>query len=290
MRRLWIKRHKVSAGAAKMNIYIEDPEKGDITINDTPCRKLGEIKNGQQKHFTISEDAAKVFVAAGKISRKRSYVPARLSEGREDVFLSGRDYHKTFRFDDMQEEEAPSEKKRGSRVGTVVLVIAILLGIVAGLVVGRMVGDALLNGTQKTETAKTFACQGMEITLTDRFAEAEAAGYTVCYSSGETAVFALREAFDAREGFGDLTVAEYGALVLANNGLDKTVTLEEADGLTSFGYEYTNPSTGETFYYYTVLRKGPDAFWMVQFTALAENARENLPQYRQWAKSIAFAA
>lgn len=290
MRRLWIKRHKASSGAAKMTVYIEDFEDGDITINDTPCRKLGEIKNGQQKHFSVSEDEAKVVVAAGKISGKRTYPCAQLPEGRDDVFLSGKASGKAFCFDGVEEDDEVSGKKRGSRVGTVILVIAILLGIAAGIFAGWKVSTAILNGSQKPAAEKTFACQGMEITLTDRFSEAEVAGYTVCYSSGDTAVFALREAFDAKEGFGDLTVAEYGALVLANNGLQDTVTLEETDGLTTFDYVYTNPDSGGNFYYYTVLLKGSDAFWMVQFTTLEEDAMENLPQYQQWAKSIAFGA
>lgn len=55
MRLLTMKRAKrYVACLVKMKVFIEDPT-GDTMINGTPCRKLGELKNGEEKAFEISE-------------------------------------------------------------------------------------------------------------------------------------------------------------------------------------------------------------------------------------------
>lgn len=70
MRTLTVKRKKkFTASLAKMKVYIEDPQANEITINDTPCRFLGTLKNGEEKSFEISESRAKVFVIADKLSK-----------------------------------------------------------------------------------------------------------------------------------------------------------------------------------------------------------------------------
>jgi len=98
-------------------------------------------------------------------------------------------------------------------------------------------------------------------------------------------VFLLREDFEAMEGFGDLTLEEYGAMILANNHLD-SVNLETEDGLTVFARVITDEHTGIAYYYYCGLYKGGDAFWMVQITTQAEGASEKIPQFRQWLGSV----
>lgn len=295
MRRLWIKRHKAYAGClAKMKVYIEDPQNGDTTINDVLCRKLGEIKNGQQKHFTIGEGATKIFVVADKLSRNLYNEFMQIPAGREDVFLSGKNYlspfsGNPFRFDGVTDEETLKNRKRVKRGGSVLLIVTILVGILVGAGVGGAVGAALVSDADSSaEEPKTFEAQGLQITLTDAFAEMDVNGYTACYSSSDTAVFVLREDFSLMEGFGDLSLDAYGAMVLANNGFDQSVTLQEEDGLAFFGYVYTNPDNGENYYYCCNLFKGPDAFWMVQFSVPAEIARESIPVFKQWAKTVAF--
>ena len=54
MRNLTIKRTKsFVACLAKMKIYVEDPTSNEICINNTPCRKLGDLKNGEEKNSYI---------------------------------------------------------------------------------------------------------------------------------------------------------------------------------------------------------------------------------------------
>ncbi len=292
MRRLWITRHKaMAASAMKMKVYIEDPEEGDLDIDGVLCRKLGELKNDQQKHFSIGTEEAKVFVVADKLSRNLYNEFIQIPEGEDDVFLSGRNYFNPsagnpFRFDGVEEEEVLENRKKVKRRGKGILVAAIIVGILAGALIGVGVSSAMLGEVPQMVEARSFECQGLQITLTEEFQETSAPGYTACYSAGDTAVFLLREGFDAMEGFADLELNGYGAMILANNRMDQSVQLQTEDGLTVFGQVITDESTDVAYYYYCGLFKGKDAFWMVQVTTLAEGAAEKIPQFRQWLGSV----
>lgn len=292
MRRLWIKRRKATAASmAAMKVYIEDPENGDTTINGVLCRKLGLLKNGRKVHFNIEEEARKVFVIADKASRNLYNEFVQLPEGRDDIFLSGRNYLQPFcgnpfRFDDVEDEAVLVNRKRVARAGNVVLIAAIVLGIIGGIAGGVLLGSKLMKKEETPAAAKVFAAEGMEITLTDRFAPVEVAGFTAGYGSGEAAVYVLREGFDAFEGFGDLSVAGYGLMVLENNGLTDAAQLREEGDTASFEYLYTHKETGASYYYYCTVAKGSDAFWLVQFAAPAEARDRYASVFPQWAQSV----
>jgi len=292
MRRLWITRRKATAAcAAKMKVYIEDPENGDLEIDGIFCRKLGEVKNDQQKHFNIGRESAKVFVVADKLSRNLYNEFVQIPEGEEDVFLSGRNYFRPgagnpFRFDGVEQEETLENRKKVNGRGKGLVIAAILVGILAGAGVGIGVATSLLQKVPQTVADATFDCQGLRITLTEEFAETPVPGYTACYSAADTGVFVLREGFDAMEGFEELDLNGYGAMILANNHLDQNVHLQTEDGLTVFGQVITDEETETDYYYYCGLFKGTDAFWMVQITTLAEDAAEKIPQFRRWLGSV----
>ena len=70
MRELTITRRKTVVGCAgKLKVYIEDPSAVELIINNSPCRMLGTLRNGETKQFSIPEEACKIFVIAGKMSR-----------------------------------------------------------------------------------------------------------------------------------------------------------------------------------------------------------------------------
>ena len=292
MRRLWIKRRKaMAASMATMKVYIEDPENGETTIDGILCRKLGTMKNGRKVHFNIDEDARKIFVIAGKNSRKLCSEYVQLPEGRDDIFLSGQNLLKPFGgnpfvFDEAEGEVQVVRGEMKSRIVPVILTLAVLLGIGGGIAAGVLLSGNLLNKEEAPAAEKTFAAEGMEITLTDRFAPVEVAGYTAGYGSGEAAVYVLRESFDAFEGFEDLSVAGYGMMVLDNNGLTDKVQLQEEGDKASFGYLYTQESTGASYYYYCTVEKGSDAFWLFQFAVPAEAQERYAEDLRQWAESV----
>ena len=73
MRQLTVRRRKVfNAFAAKARVYIEDPYHPEITIEGTPCRKLGDMKNGGELSASIGDEAVRLFIIADKLSKSYS--------------------------------------------------------------------------------------------------------------------------------------------------------------------------------------------------------------------------
>ena len=130
-----------------------------------------------------------------------------------------------------------------------------------------------------------FSAEGLTITLTNDFATEDADGYTFCFDSEQVAVLGLKEEFALQEGAEDYTLEEYGALVIESNGLD--AALEQRDGILCFTYEYAADKDA-TYFYLVTLFKTDDAFWMVQFISLTEDAEALQPTFVEWAKSITF--
>ena len=286
MRNLTIKRIKSFVGClAKMKLYIEDPASGTVSINNTLCSKLGELKNGEEKTFQIGEQAAKVFVIADKLTKDYCNEYYQLPEGQTDIVLSGQNRFNVangnaFRFDNNPSEGIAESRRRGSRIGLAVLIAAILIGMLAGLLFGR----SLLNRTAKE---KTFSSDGMTITLTDAFQKISVEPYTVVYDSQKAAVFALKEPFTLAEGLEAITLDQYAELVIQANDL-KDVEKKTLDGLPCLEYDFTNTESNQTFHYYIFPFKTGDAFWTVQFAALKGSGEIDPQQIAAWAKSITF--
>ena len=297
MRTLTIKRQKTFVGcAAKMKIYIEDATSQELDINDVPCRKLGELKNGEEKKFLVEERSAKIFVIADKVSRNYCNDCYNLPEGDEDIFLSGKNKFNlgngnAFRFDGVTDREILANRKRGSKKGTIVLIAALAIGLVVGGIVGK-VGTGLLlsklaDSQQKAE--KEFVVMGgFSIKLTEAFEEVEADGFTACFGSKDVAVLVLREGFSLLEGSADYSVDEYGSLVLKSNQMDASVQLQHQDGLTFFEYDNLNADTKESYHYISFLYKAQDAFWMVQFATPIDSIEDYRSTIMDWADTVAF--
>ena len=287
MRNLTIKREKSFVGSlAKMKVYIEDPTSNEICINDISCRKIGDLKNGEEKTFQIDEQEAKIYVIADKLSKNYCNEFYQLSAGQEDVFLSGKNKFNlangnAFRFDNNESEENIANRKRGTRKGLLILIVAAIVG----AVVGYSITSNLFSN--KTPDPKDFSSNGMTITLTDEFVKTDVENYTVAYDSKNVAVFALKEAFTLAEGFQDYTLEQYGNLVLQNNNLSSS-KMQNLEGLTEFEYEFTNPDTKDTYKYFSFVYKSNDAFWLVQFATLTENVDECSSKIIEWAKTISF--
>lgn len=287
MRNLTIRRTKSFVGSlTKMKIYIEDPTSNEIRINNTPCRKIGDLKNGEEKTFQIEEQESKVFVIADKLSKNFFNEFYQLPEGQEDIFLSGKNVFNpargnAFRFDNNESNEIIANRKHGARKALLMLIISIVVGAIAGY----FITSALLSN--KTPDAKTFSSNGMSITLTDEFREADMENSTVTYDSKNVAVFVIKEGFTFVNNFEDYTLEQYADLVIKSNGLNSD-EVKTVDGLTYFEYNFTNPETNDTYRYFSYVYKTNDAFWLIQFAALKENADEYAEQITEWAKSVEF--
>lgn len=285
MRNLTITRTKsFVASLVTMKVYIEDPDNSELLINGVPCRKLGELKNGQTATFPISEQAAKVFVIADKASRNYSndYYP--LSAGTEDITISGKNTYRPsagnpFRFDGVTDPEVLANRKQGSRKGRVILAASILVGLLVGI------AGPLRVSMDKVDP-QAFSAEGMTITLTDAFEETSYQGFTRCYESSYVAVLTLKEEFTLMEGLEDYTLEDYGLLVLQSNGMSES-TLKTEQGILYFDY-VTQGGDGMDYYYMATLHKSGDAFWLIQFSTPASNEAKLHDQFLAWAASVKF--
>ncbi len=287
MRNLTIKRTKSFVGClAKMKIYIEDTTSNEMLINNTPCRKIGDLKNGEEKTFQIDDCAAKVFVIADNLSKNYCNEYYQIPDGQEDIFLSGKNKlnpanGNAFRFDNNESEGIAENRKRGTRKGLLILTAAIVVGAVLGYFITSMLFSSL------PPEEKVFSFDEMNITLTDEFGETEVKNYTVAYGSQDVAVFVLKEDFALADGFWDYTLEQYADLLIESNNLGSTEP-KTAEGLTSFEYEFTNPETNDVYRYFSYVYKTDDAFWMIQFATLSDNVDAYAQQITDWAKSVEF--
>ena len=287
MRNLTIKREKsFVASLVKMKVYIEDPASNEIRINNIPCRKIGDLKNGEEKSFQIDEHEMKVYVIVDNLSKDYCNDFYQLSAGQEDVFLSGKNKFNpangnAFRFDNNENEDTTASHKRGSQKGLLVLIAAVIIGAVAGY--------SLTTGlfSNKTANPKDFSSNGMTITLTDEFVKTDVKNYIAAYDSKNVAVLVSKEEFTLADGFEDQTLEQYGNLVLQSNNLSSS-EIKNIEGLIGFEYESTNPNTGNTYKYLSFLYKSNDAFWMMQFATLKENVDDFRSEIIKWAKTVSF--
>ena len=260
MRNLTIKRTKsFVASLMKMKIYIEDPTSDEIVINNVRCRKIGYLKNGEEKTFQIDERSAKVFVIADKLSKNYCNELYILPEGQEDIFLSGKNKFNlasgnAFRFDNNINEAVSDNRKRGTRKGLVVFLASFL----AGLLIFFAGYNLIFNPTPKE---KTFSSDEMTITLTNEFEKMESDKYIDVYESRKMVVFSSKEEFALFEGAENYTAKQYCDLTIQINNLDSSKT-KTSDGLTYFEYDSVNPNTNKTYHYFVYVYKTDDAFWM----------------------------
>ncbi len=288
MREVTIKRHKVFTGClAKVKVYIEDEQAAELEICGIPCRKLGELKNGEEKTFSVTEDAVRIFVIGDKISKNFCVECYPLEAGQDAVCLSGKNKFNlingnAFRFDNNESEEARQYRKKGSKKGIAIMCVAALVGFVIGFV-----GN--LDLFQPPASPKTFQCDDMCITLTDAFEETAYEGLRTGYESRHVVALVLKEEFSLAEGFESLSVEQYGELVrdnlIASSFEPSALTVH--DRYVSMQYH----ASGEDELICTAFAyKGQDAFWVVRFLTLADEHETYSSQVEEWASSVRFGA
>lgn len=287
MRNLTIKRTKSFVGClASMKVYIEDPFSGELTINGIACRKLGDLKNGEEKTFSIGDEEAKVYVISDKLSKNLWNEFYQLPAGQEDISLSGKNrYNPTagnpFCFDNNDNPQVIANRKRGKTAGLLILIAAMVLGGIGGYLGTTGLFSA------KPLSPETFTSHGMSITLTNAFRETTVENFTVAFDSSKAGVFALKEDFSLVAGFENYTLAEYTDLLIKANS-SKGPQKMDKEGVHGFVYSATNPETKDTYVYYSYTYKAHDAFWFVQFAVLEKNAEAYEQQIADWAASIVF--
>ncbi len=284
MRTVTIQRTKAFAGSmGAFKVYIEDPLSGEVKINGTPCRKLGELKNGEERNFVVGDEAAKIYVINDLLTKNLYNDFYQLPEGTEDIVLSGKCSSglmtgNVFRFDDNTGEEANENRKKHKAWG-----IAIFIGAVLILTVVNILLD--YNFVSK----ETFSADGFAITLDDTFTEESYEGVTRCYAS-EDAIIAIfkqpfsdqdREASQSQESY----AMELMALTVAENRTSDYKLKTHGD-LVYFDYTEEDSEDGSAYLCHFFIVKGEDAFWIVNITVMNEQADELNDEIFQWASSI----
>lgn len=282
MRNLTITRNKTFVGClGTMKVYIEDPIMGDTTIGEVRCKKLGDLKNGETKTFSIEETEARIYVIADKISKNYCNDFCTVPAGNADVFLTGQNRYNpanghAFQFDGQADEATLQNRRKNTTRGVIILVAALIIGVVIG------VASVLLDKPEP----KTFELDmGAQITLTDEF-EIDTEEYDlVVFSSYDNLVAIYKYGFDESPipTFPNLTHKEYGEFVIEMFELED-VGMKVKDGVWYFEYEET--SEGDELYSLHVIFKGDDAFWSVEFTCYADEQSKWVDQFWEWADTF----
>ncbi len=278
MRKLTIKREKSFVGClGKMKVYIEDPTSSDLAIGNDSFRKLGTLKNGEEKTFEIGCGAARICVIADKLSKDVCNELYPLPEGEEDIYLSGKNIYNplkgnSFYFNGVTDSAVPANRKKGTLIGIAIFVGAIILGVVVGL--GRA-------GVFESNDPKTFTYEDVQITLTEAFDEDFVDGANMAYSTDDVLCFLIEDDFSYFEDGDSMSVTEYGELIADYN---ETQMIKMPNGM--YGMIFREPVGVETLYYYAFVHKGKSGYWFIQFAVFEEDKAKYEQQIYDWASSF----
>lgn len=281
MRQLTVKRNKTAVGCAvKLKIYAADPQ-GDVTINGLPCVKLGELKNGEEKTFEITEAETRIFAIADQVSKDFCCDSAPVPAGTEPVYLSGKNKFNmsngnAFIFDGEPDDFALLHRSKGSKKGVIILIAALIVGLVIGFIA--------TSGVLEREKNVDITYHELTMTLTNKFKEQKSPAAqnsdSRLFGKGknstlELAVYLTRE--EISEDIADITAAEYAEVMISVSPNAKGATVLQKDGLTYFRFTHTAPVNGnDTVFYYTVfVFKGEEAFYLVQMYTTDKSVHEN---------------
>ena len=279
MRFLIIKRLKSFAASMKsMQVYVEDYEHGDAVIGGTPCRRLGALKNGEEKSFKINEAATGVYVVSDALANDASgngycAIPA----GRDDVSLVGQVVAgNVFRFGESAGAGIGGRRRIYKRS-----IMVALLVIISVIIVGFFV--ALLPSFMPDED-KDFSANGMNITLNDSFSvDEDNARYTLLFESDNVGIAVLKESFSSIPGALTMTEQQYAELFAGAIGVDADIKL--LDDMMCMEYDVTYDTD---YHYLCFIYKTEDAFWAVEFTTQSIEADKYRADIIRWAGSISF--
>ncbi len=289
MRKLTVKREKkYVASLSRVNLYLQDTSSVDTFINGVPCRHLGDLKNGEEKSFDISDESARLYACYSKRSRNQYNDFYPIPAGEDDVNVSGRSVYSVsnpFLFNNNESEEVASHRKAMKKKAIIRDVIITLVCFVIGFVIG------FASSVFSTEP-KTFEYGDLSIVLTDDFREEkltedEKERFDVVYSSYDTAVIISSETFEQYPALEGYTLSQYcDSFILANDisAFLKETTFE--DGLAYLIYEVD--IDGDMFRYVAFVYNTDDAFWVVQITAHEDDFDDNFEDYIEYAKSVKF--
>lgn len=157
--------------------------------------------------------------------------------------------------------------------------VGIIILIVFSLVIGGCFNSSLKQ--------KDYASHGFNIKMDDNMSEKDIVATTASFMNDKVAISALKEEFAILEAVdigSNSTVEDYALAVIKSN--NNNYELKEKDGLNYFEYEQT--VGGKDYYFYVVVYKSKNAFWLVTFTCEKSNKEEYQDKFFKWAKTVTF--
>ena len=251
-----------------------------------PCRKIGELKNGEEKTFSIDNEARRLFVIADKISKDICSELYSLPAGEEDISLSGQCRFNMvrgnmFRFDGVADEATLQNRKSGSKRMTVVLIIAAICGGVIGFCNGMGWFDS-------PAKPKTFKTDDFSITLTDEYEKTTFEGMTAAYECDDAAVLLLKESVASVQSVGVETAQEYVEVLIEYYDLLNPSEVQTKDALLYFEYEGQGDD-GKTTKFLCFVFKTNENYYTVQFLCFKSDYADLKDDFFTYAQSIRFA-
>ena len=142
-------------------------------------------------------------------------------------------------------------------------------------------------GKSANEKTTRYEKDGIAVTMRGGCVESDVDGTVLYLSWDEGAFLANGESFDMfREAGLDpetTTLEDYAEMCIDTAGVDAA---PESDEYGNVCFSYTYDSDGETYFYYDVVKKGSDAFWICNFVCLDAQRGEYEPLFAEWAASI----
>ncbi len=277
MRNLTIHRHKTFVGsAAKIKFYIADVN-GDTKIQNTMCRKLGELKNNQQGTFLIPQEACHIYAIADKASSSYCCELLEIPAGSEPVVYSGKCYFapasgNAFRFDNNNSQQAQAIRKKGSSLGKKVLIVAAVIGFVIGFAAVFMEWD------------ESFTTGSLTITLTDDFQEYSYGLYDAVYESPDYALLGREWKYKYQQELAQMTQEEFLQLTIVAHSISTASKIQYMDDLPY--YTYTTEVEGEPYIFYVTAHQGSESYWQLEFGAPENKADKLEKKLIKWAGSV----
>ena len=285
MRTLTVTRRKSSAARFKrVTLYIEDNETPEQIILNVPCRRLGDLMNGEMNMFDIPEAETQLIavVDAGGQANKYS-IPA----GNGQVVLSGScaGSSPTFCFGYV-----PKERKagRGVKIALLALLPAVLL-VTFLTVIAAITG--VLPHILERESPRNYSGEGYVITLTDQFYPMQIQDCVGAYNSEDSSVFIYKIDFaQAPLLLETMTVQEYAmefreSFAQFDTSL-KLTDIRAAGALTYFDIIPPEGTDGDEYRSRLYVYKGSDAFWSVEVAVPLDSFEKKEKKMNKWAESF----
>ncbi len=128
---------------------------------------------------------------------------------------------------------------------------------------------------------------GLTITMPEGMESFSADGFSMAYHADDVMMSAVRENFsdytELELNLEAMSIDEYAQLTQEINGLEHTFAADTSGNLF---VTYCANIDGQNYFYYSTVRKGSDAFWVVTFACPEKHSEEYIKAFEEWSASI----